>query len=54
LDGKGIYSYVYESGGSYKVLGLPYATEAKAKEAAAVVSAVVADAFVVNLSNIIQ
>lgn len=54
LDGKGIYSYVYESGGSYKVLGLPYATEAKAKEAAAVVSAVVSDAFVVNLSNIIQ
>lgn len=54
LSGKGIYSYVYESAGSYKVLGLPYASEAKAKEAASVVSAVVSDVFVVNLSNIIQ
>lgn len=54
LTGKGIYSYVYESGGSFKVLGLPYATEAKAKEAASVVSAVVSDVFVVNLSNLIQ
>lgn len=54
LTGKGIYSYVYESGGSYKVLGLPYSTEAKAKEAASVVSAVVSDVFVVNMSNLIQ
>jgi septal ring-binding cell division protein DamX len=54
LTGKGIYSYVYESGGSYKVLGLPYATEEKAKEAASIVSATVSDVFVVNLSNIIQ
>ncbi|QOX62912.1 hypothetical protein FRZ06_05940 [Anoxybacterium hadale] len=54
LTGKGIYSYVYESNGSYKVLGLPYESEAKAKEAAAVVSAVVSDVFVVNLSNLIQ
>ena len=53
LTGKGIYSYVYESGGSYKVLGLPYSTEEKAKQAASVVSAVVSDVFVVNLSNII-
>ena len=54
LTGKGIYSYVYESGGSFKVLGLPYSSEAKAKEAASVVSSVVSDVFVVNLSNIIQ
>lgn len=54
LTGKGIYSYVYESNGSYKVLGLPYESEAKAKEAAAVVSAVVSDVFVVNLSSLIQ
>lgn len=53
LTGKGIYSYVYESGGSYKVLGLPYSTEEKAKQAASVVSAVVSDVFVVNLSKII-
>lgn len=53
LTGKGIYSYVFESGGSYKVLGLPYSTEEKAKQAASVVSAVVTDVFVVNLSNII-
>lgn len=53
LTGKGIYSYVYESGGSYKVLGLPYSTEEKAKGAAAVVSAVVSDVFVVNLSTLI-
>lgn len=53
LAGKGIYSYVYESGGSYKVLGLPYSTEEKAKQAVSVVSAVVSDAFVVNLSEII-
>lgn len=53
LTGKGIYSYVYESGGSYKVLGLPYSTEEKAKQAASVVSAAVSDVFVVNLSNII-
>ncbi|MDF3002499.1 MAG: hypothetical protein K0Q48_2618 [Bacillota bacterium] len=54
LTGKGIYSYVYESNGSYKVLGLPYESEAKAKEAAAVVSAVVSDVFVVNLANLIK
>lgn len=53
LSGKGIYSYVYESGGSYKVLGLPYSTEEKAREAASVVSAVVSDVFVVNLSDLI-
>ncbi len=53
LSGKGIYSYVYESGGSYKVLGLPYSTEEKAKQAASVVSTVVSDVFVVNLSEII-
>jgi len=53
LTGKGIYSYVYESGGSYKVLGLPYSTEEKAKQAASVVSSVVSDVFVVNLSNLI-
>ncbi len=54
LTGKGIYSYVYESGGSFKVLGLPYTTEEKAREAASIVSAVVSDAFVVNLSELIQ
>ncbi len=53
LTGKGIYSYVYESGGSYKVLGLPYSTEQKAREAASIVSAAVTDVFVVDLSNII-
>lgn len=53
LTGKGIYSYVYESGGSYKVLGLPYATEEKAREAASVVSSAVSDVFVVNLSDLI-
>ncbi len=53
LSGKGIYSYVYESGGNHKVLGLPYSTEEKAKLAAAVVSEVVSDVFVVNLSEII-
>ena len=53
LSGKGIYSYVYESGGSHKVLGVPYSTEEKAREAAAVVSAVASDVFVVNLSNLI-
>ena len=53
LSGKGIYSYVYESGGNHKVLGLPYSTEEKAKQAASVVSAVVSDVFVVNLSEII-
>jgi len=53
LSGKGIYSYVYESGGSYKVLGLPYSTEEKARGAASVVSAVVSDVFVVNLSKLI-
>ncbi|MGI6748600.1 MAG: SPOR domain-containing protein [Anaerovoracaceae bacterium] len=54
LESSGIYSYVYETDGSYKVLGLPYSSEEKAKEAAAVVSAVVSDVFVVNLSNIIS
>ena len=54
LSGNGIYSYVYESNGSYKVLGLPYSSEGKAKEAAAVVSAVVPDVFVVNLSGLIN
>lgn len=53
LSGKGIYSYVYESSGSYKVLGLPYTSEEKAREAASVVSAVVSDVFVVNLTDII-
>ena len=53
LTGKGIYSYVYNSGGSYKVLGLPYSTEEKARGAASVVSAVVSDVFVVNLSSLI-
>lgn len=53
LTQKGIYSYVYQSGGSFKVLGLPYATEEKAKQAAAVVSAVVSDVFVVNLQDIV-
>lgn len=53
LTGKGIYSYVYESGGSYKVLGLPYTTEDKAREAASVVSSVVSDVFVINLSDLI-
>ena len=54
LSGKGIYSYTYETDGSYKVLGLPYSSEEKAKEAAAVVSAVVPDVFVVNLSSLIH
>ena len=54
LAGDGIYSYVYESNGSFKVLGLPYANEDKAKEAASVVSSVVADVFVVDLSGLIQ
>lgn len=54
LKGSGIYSYIYESDGSYKVLGLPYSSEEKAKEAAAVVSAVVSDVFVVNLSTVIR
>lgn len=53
LSGKGIYSYVYKSSGSYKVLGLPYAAEEKAKQAALIVSAAVPDVFVVNLSDII-
>ncbi len=54
LESSGIYSYVYETDGSYKVLGLPYSSEEKAKEAAAVVSAVVSDVFVVNLSTVIH
>lgn len=54
LSGHGIYSYVFESGGSYKVLGLPYSDEAKAREAADIVSAVVSDVFVVDLSKLIQ
>lgn len=54
LTGKGIYSYVYESDGSYKVLGLPYSNEAKAKEAAAIVSTAVPDVFVVNLSALMN
>jgi len=54
LEGSGIYSYVYESDGSYKVLGLPYSNEEKAKEAASVVSSVVSDVFVVNLSTVIH
>ena len=45
---------VYESNGSFKVLGLPYANEDKAKEAASVVSSVVADVFVVDLSGLIK
>lgn len=53
LTGKGIYSYVYESGGNYKVLGLPYPNKDKAKEAAAIVSAAVSDVFVVDLSTLI-
>lgn len=54
LSGEGIYSYVLESGGTYKVLGLPYADETKAREAADVVSSVVSDVFVVDLSKLIQ
>jgi len=54
LSGHGIYSYVYESGGSYKVLGLPYSDEAKAREAANIVSEVVSDVFVVDLSKLIR
>jgi hypothetical protein len=54
LSGHGIYSYVLESGGGYKVLGLPYEDEAKAGEAAGIVSAVVSDAFVVNLSKLMK
>ncbi|HWQ79654.1 MAG TPA: SPOR domain-containing protein [Anaerovoracaceae bacterium] len=54
LSGHGIYSYVFESGGSYKVLGLPYTDEAKAREAADIVAAVVTDVFVVDLSKLIQ
>jgi hypothetical protein len=54
LSGHGIYSYVFESGGSYKVLGLPYADKAKAREAADIVSAVVSDVFVVDLSALVQ
>lgn len=54
LSGHGIYSYVFESGGSYKVLGLPYTEEAKAREAADIVSAVVLDVFVVDLSKLMQ
>ena len=54
LTQKGIYSYVYESGGSYKVLGLPYADKEKAREAATVVSAVVSDVFVVDIATLIK
>lgn len=54
LSGKGIYSYVYESKGSYKVLGLPYESEEKAKKAASIVSTAVSDVFVVNLSALIH
>lgn len=53
LTGKGIYSYIYQSGGNYKVLGLPYSSEEKAKQAAVVVSSEVSDVFVVDLSKII-
>jgi hypothetical protein len=53
LTDKGIYSYVYQSGSSYKVLGLPYSNKEKAKQAAAIVSEAVSDVFVVDLSNLI-
>ncbi len=54
LAGEGIYSYVYESNGNYKVLGLPYTSKEKATEAVSVVSSVVSDVFVVDLSTLIQ
>lgn len=53
LSTKGIYAYAYESHGSHKVLGLPYADKEKAKEAAAVVSATVTDVFVVDISALL-
>lgn len=54
LTEKGIYSYIYESGGSHKVLGLPYAEKVKAQEAAAIVSSAVADVFVVDIALLLQ
>lgn len=54
LTQKGIYSYVYESGGNHKVLGLPYADKEKAQEAARIVSAAVTDVFVVDLASLIK
>jgi Sporulation related domain. len=54
LTGKGIYSYILESGGAQKVLGLPYTNQEKAKEAVAIVSSEAADAFVVDLSTLVN
>lgn len=54
LTQKGIYSYVFESGGNHKVLGLPYADKEKANQAASIVSAAASDAFVVDLSTLMK
>lgn len=54
LKANGIYSFTYENNGTLKVLGQPYTSQEKAKQAAAIVSAVAEDAFVVDLSTIIQ
>lgn len=54
LTAKGIYSYVLESDGSHKVLGLPYSEKSKAQEAMTIVSTEVADAFVVDMASLIK
>ena len=54
LTQKGIYSYVYESRGTHKVLGLPYADKEMARKAAIIVSSAVADVFVVDMASLIQ
>lgn len=53
LSAKGIYAYAYETNGSHKVLGLPYADKEKAKEAASIVGTTVTDVFVVDISALL-
>ncbi|MGI6731120.1 MAG: SPOR domain-containing protein [Anaerovoracaceae bacterium] len=52
LTQQGIYTYIYEDDSTFKVLGLPYGEKAKAQEAVSVISSIVEDAFVVDMSSL--
>ncbi|WP_027399313.1 SPOR domain-containing protein [Anaerovorax odorimutans] len=53
LTSQGINAYVFESGGSYRVLGNTYDSKDKAKEAANIVSNSAIDVFIIDMKTII-
>lgn len=54
LNEKGVNAYVFESNGSFRVLGNTYDSKEKAKEAARIVSSAAIEVFVVDMKTIIS